>query len=62
MEGEGEGLSDKDFFFLRVTGGGGGVGRRRGWVAAGCTGKTVLPYVPPMISHLYRGRAGVKQD
>lgn len=22
MEGEGEGLSDKDFFFLRVTGGG----------------------------------------
>lgn len=24
MEGEGEGLSDKDFFFLRVTGGWGG--------------------------------------
>lgn len=32
MEGEGEGLSDKDFFFLRVTGGLGGGGA--GWQQA----------------------------
>lgn len=41
MEGEGEGLSDKDFFFLRVT----GVGGRAGWQQA-ARAKLFHTYLP----------------